>query len=449
MKEIVFKIISATTQTIILYLCMIITSTKFSNENISKTKKIIAFVALFITMITLDIFSKIKEIIPFFSIIVFTIITSLISLYLFKVKKIKAVFNSIFPVLVMFISELLSVFVCSAIFKKTSLQLNDSLISRYWVIGIECVIAFLILFIIMKLINKGNENASIINIFSSTNTTMKIFLILIICTLPQIVLFCIYKYNYPISILIVNTVQIILVCFILFNYLKINMEKEKAESDLEISELHNKTMIGMVDGVRTLKHDYNNIMQALNGYVSTKQYDKLQEHINKVLDECNIVNNLSVIDQKVFNDPAIYGIVGAKYFIAMEADIKFELDIVTNIKEISFPMPELSRILGIILDNAIEATSKTDNKYMKLEMKYDARKDADIIKVYNTYDTNIDINLKDIYKKGVSSKKIKSGIGLWEVKKLIDKSKNSQIYASLEHGMFVQNIIIEKVISQA
>ena len=287
-----------------------------------------------------------------------------------------------------------------------------------------------------------------ININKNTfKDALKFTLILLICIIPQLILFGVYKFNYPISILIVNTIQIILVCIIIFNYLNTIMKKEKAESDLEISELHNKTMIGMVDGVRTLKHDYNNIMQALNGYVSTKQYDKLQEHINKVLDECNIVNNLSVIDQKVFNDPAIYGIVGAKYFIAMEADIKFELDIVTNIKEISFPMPELSRILGIVLDNAIEATSKTDNKYMKLEMKYDARKDADIIKVYNTYDTNIDINLKDIYKKGVSSKKIKSGIGLWEVKKLIDKSKNSQIYASLEHGMFVQNIIIEKVIN--
>lgn len=447
MKEIIFKIISSTTQTIILYLCMVITSTKFSNENISKSKKIIAFVTLFITILTLDIFSKIKEIIPLFTTMVFIIVMSFISLHLFKVKKIKAIFNSIFPILVMFVSEILSVFICRFIFKKTSIELNSSLVLRYWVIGIECAIAFVILFIIMKIINNKTEKAPIINIFSSTNTTMKIFLILIICTLPQIVLFYIYEYNYPVSILIVNTLQIILVCLISFNYLKINMEKDKAESDLEISELHNKTMIGMVDGVRTLKHDYNNIMQALNGYVSTKQYDKLQEHINKVLDECNIVNNLSVIDQKVFNDPAIYGIVGAKYFIAMEADIKFELDIVTNIKEISFPMPELSRILGIILDNAIEATSKTDNKYMKLEMKYDARKDADIIKVYNTYDTNIDINLKDIYKKGVSSKKIKSGIGLWEVKKLIDKSKNSQIYASLEHGMFVQNIIIEKVIN--
>lgn len=329
----------------------------------------------------------------------------------------------------------------------SSAEINQNFILNFIVIMIECMLALIIWHIIKIIINKPPKLPQKLIANTSNNYVLSILIVFIICIMPQFILFYFYKYDYPVSILLVNTLQIVLVCVVLFSYFKTIMEKEKAKSDLEISELHNKTMISMVDGVRTLKHDYNNIMQALNGYVSTKQYDKLQEHINKVLDECNIVNNLSVIDQKVFNDPAIYGIVGAKYFIAMEADIKFELDIVTNIKEISFPMPELSRILGIILDNAIEATSKTDNKYMKLEMKYDARKDADIIKVYNTYDTNIDINLKDIYKKGVSSKKVKSGIGLWEVKKLIDKSKNSQIYASLEHGMFVQNIIIEKVIN--
>ena len=276
------------------------------------------------------------------------------------------------------------------------------------------------------------------------NKSFKYIILFLICVVPQLILFYFYKYDYPISILIINSLQLVLICAVLLSYFKITAEKEKAESDLEISELHNKTMVNMVDGVRTLKHDYNNIMQALNGYLSTKQYDKLQEHINKVLDECNIVNNLSVIDQKVFNDPAIYGIVGAKYFIAIESDIKFEFDIVTNIQEINFSMPELSRILGIILDNAIEATLKCDNKYIKLEMKYDSRKNADIIKVYNTYDKNITIDLKGIYEKGVSSKEVKSGIGLWEVKKLINKSKNSQIYATIEQDMFVQNIIIEK-----
>ena len=200
------------------------------------------------------------------------------------------------------------------------------------------------------------------------------------------------------------------------------------------ANLHNKTMTGMVDGVKKLKHDYNNIMQALNGYVSTKQYDKLQEHIKSVIGECNDINNLSVINPEIFNDPAIYGIVGAKYFMAIEKDIKFDLDITTNIAEINFSMPDLSRILGILLDNAIEATSKLDNnKYIKLEMRFDSKKYADVIRVYH-----------NIFKKGYSSKKVKSGIGLWEVQKLIKKAGNSQIFANIEKEKFVQNIIIEK-----
>ena len=77
-------------------------------------------------------------------------------------------------------------------------------------------------------------------------------------------------------------------------------------------------------------------------------------------------------------------------------------------------------------------------------MKFDRKRNADIIRVINTYDTSINIDLESIYKKGVSSKKKKSGIGLWEVKKIISKQSNSQIYPTIEKDKFVQNIIIEK-----
>ena len=107
----------------------------------------------------------------------------------------------------------------------------------------------------------------------------------------------------------------ILFCIVIFNYLNKALEKNKIESDLITTKLHNDTMSGMIDGVKTLKHDYNNIIQALNGYVLTKQYDKLEEHINKVLKECNIINTLGSIEPTIFNDPAIYGIVCEKYFI--------------------------------------------------------------------------------------------------------------------------------------
>lgn len=443
MKEIILQVVNILIQSSLLTFSLIKISELLTSINYSKKEICITASSILASNV---IATLIKNIFPFGNSILGFLVLFLVSTFVLKLPKLKSALLAFSNLILIFTSELISFYFISFVFGKSSAEISSDFRLLALLIILENIINFsAILAVIRFYIKKYKGNESKLKITNSQ--TFKIILLLLVAILPQMFLFTINRYSYSKLILFINSIQIIFFCAILFSYFRTSAEKEKAESDLEISELHNKTMIGMVDGVRTLKHDYNNIMQALNGYVSTKQYDKLQEHINKVLDECNIVNNLSVIDQKVFNDPAIYGIVGAKYFIAMEADIKFELDIVTNIKEISFPMPELSRILGIILDNAIEATSKTDNKYMKLEMKYNARKDADIIKVYNTYDTNIDINLKDIYKKGVSSKKIKSGIGLWEVKKLIDKSKNSQIYASLEHGMFVQNIIIEKVIN--
>ena len=212
----------------------------------------------------------------------------------------------------------------------------------------------------MRLIVKKKLNFK--EIFSWYNKKQLIIIIslILICLFPQFVVFVLNEYNYPTYFLILNSIQIIIICIVIFSSFKNAMEKEKAKSDLTTITLHNKTMTGMVDGVRKLKHDYNNIMQALNGYMSTKQYDKLQAHINSVIGECSDINNLSVINPKIFNDPAIYGIVGAKYFTAIEKDIKFELDISTNIANINFSMPDLSRILGIILDNAMEATTKLE-----------------------------------------------------------------------------------------
>ena len=80
------------------------------------------------------------------------------------------------------------------------------------------------------------------------------------------------SYTYPISLLIINSIQFILICIIAFVFIKNRVEHEKTQSELFTTELHNKTLVGLVDGVRTLKHDQNNIIQSLNGYMLTKQY---------------------------------------------------------------------------------------------------------------------------------------------------------------------------------
>lgn len=385
-----------------------------------------------------------RNIYTFFNFLIIDPIVLLLTIFVLNQKAIKALSIIISNILILMITELISAFMCISIFKINS----EILVSSWVYLSIGLIFQYTLFFAIIKIANmilKNKTNFKYMITSINKKDIIRILIILSLCTFPQFIIYVVNKYNYPAYFLILNSIQMIIVCIVIFSSFKNSMEKEKAQNDLVTMTLHNKTMTGMVDGVRKLKHDYNNIMQALNGYVSTKQYDKLKEHIKSVLGECSDINTLSVITPKIFNDPAIYGIVGAKYFTATEQDIKFEFDITTNIAKINFSMPDLSRILGIILDNAIEATTKLEkNRYIKLEMRFDNKKCADVIRVYNTYDTSININTQDIFKKGYSSKEVKSGIGLWEVKKLIDKSKHSQIYASIEKDKFIQNIIIEK-----
>ena len=51
--------------------------------------------------------------------------------------------------------------------------------------------------------------------------------------------------------------------------------------------------------------------------------------------------------------------------------------------------------------------------------------------------------MNKIFEKGVSSKRIKSGLGLWEVKRLVDSKKNSEIYTTVNNNMFSQELIIQ------
>lgn len=413
----------------------------FKNEDCSKLK-IICLIVSSIISVTIILF--IKQASQLASMITSILTFILISHFILKITWLKSALITVLTMTYNAITEISSLFIGMLLFNLEATELATQPLLLIALSVLQCILSFIIINILHLIVRK---KINITYIFESiTYKQILLFTIaLVLCIFPQMIIFVLTDYSYPSIFLIINSLQFVLICIFLFVYMKKSVEHDKTQSDLFTSELHNKTLVGMVDGVRTLKHDYNNIMQALNGYVSTKQYEKLQNHINGVLEECNIVNSLAVIDPKIFNDPAIYGIVGSKFFLANEQNLPFEFDIVTNIAEIQFPMPDLSRILGILLDNAMEATKKAKKPLIRLEMKFDKRKCADVIRVVNTYDTSIEIDLESIYKKGFSTKKVKSGIGLWEVKKLVSKTRNSQVYATIENDKFVQNLIIEKI----
>lgn len=293
----------------------------------------------------------------------------------------------------------------------------------------------------MSFIHVSNTKQKHIN--SDDRISYTILAILIV--LPNILKIKISTTRCNLNIMLFTLIELIIGVALLFTCFSYLHHYVKTKSELRKEKIYNKTLAELVDNLRLLKHDYNNILQSINGYILTKQYDQLDNYIKGLTSDSKKISVIEAINPDIINQPAIYGIIGAKYFSAVNKNIDFNLSINTNIQEISFDFTQLARILGILLDNAIEASEQSEVPHISIRFSYDKAKNADIIEIKNSIFENCKIDLNKIFNKGVSTKKVKSGLGLWEVKKIISSKSNSQIYADINNNEFSQTIIVEKI----
>ena len=85
-----------------------------------------------------------------------------------------------------------------------------------------------------------------------------------------------YEINY--SILIYNILSnITLVILSVYNTNK-QIKLEITERELQNSEMHNKALKELNDSIRVFKHDYNNIVHAIGGYIATDDMPGLEKY---------------------------------------------------------------------------------------------------------------------------------------------------------------------------
>jgi len=98
-------------------------------------------------------------------------------------------------------------------------------------------------------------------------------------------------------------------------------------------------------------------------------------------------------------------------------------------------------MLGILLDNALEASAESDSKYVEFLVKEDQPSNSIIIEISNSFTGNPDI--QKIYEKGFSTKEDHKGIGLWELKRVIAKNdQNVKLTTNISGDLFNQKLVI-------
>ena len=197
----------------------------------------------------------------------------------------------------------------------------------------------------------------------------------------------------------------------------------------------------MYDNIRAFKHDFHNIVNGIGGYITAKDIDGLEKYYKSLFNDCNNINNLSALNPEIINNPSIYAILADKYTKANSKNIQIELGIFLDLNSLNIDTYELTRILGILLDNSIEAAQECERKYISVRFLMDNRMNRQLIIVENTYN-NKDVDTYKIFEKSYTTKPHNTGLGLWEVNKILKKNDNLAIFTSKDDELFKQQLEI-------
>ncbi len=230
--------------------------------------------------------------------------------------------------------------------------------------------------------------------------------------------------HYVLFISSVCFIFIILSVIIILNEKKSNLVlSDRNKNILSTNQAYKKT----IEECRELKHNFKHDLYSLKLVDENELDNTIEKLIKKYKKQFDWINDLEKIPE---------GIQGIIYLKQKEAE-KNNVKIIANVKDIKGNYKNIiniSNILGILIDNAVEATKNTSNNFVVVNFMEENNKLQ--INILNNFNNEIDCEL--IGTKNYSTKKRNSGIGLNYVNKV--KDKNIKVGFTVENNVFISKI---------
>lgn len=251
----------------------------------------------------------------------------------------------------------------------------------------------------------------------------------------------IYITNFPYSLFVLDILTLIAYFFVSVNNVSKISKLEEKDMKINNLEAYNTTLSNMYDSIRGFKHDFANYVQSLNGYVQINDIEGIKNMTKAIFDDCKSACNLEILDPNIINNAAIYSTLTNKYYLARENDIQIEMEVMVNFEGLKKNCYEICRILGILLDNAIEAAKQCEEKIINVRFIQELNRKVIIIE--NSYN-HVDLDMDKLFDKGYTTKtdtKNEHGLGLWTVRNILRKSKNLNLFTN-KGSLFSQQLEI-------
>ena len=238
------------------------------------------------------------------------------------------------------------------------------------------------------------------------------------------------------SVFITTFVYLIISIWYIYKFQKYELRIEEQKQQA----FYNESLGLVIQDLRRFKHDQANHLTVISAMLKMGKYDQATTYINEIVNTGDHFLDTSLFDIK---NAGLFGLISSKKDYAQKQGLKFnvkctsEIDSIPNVK-----ISELCEVLGIHLDNAIEAALESENKTVEIHLE---NADSNLtIELTNSYGSIPDID--KIKVDGYSTKGSDRGHGLSIVEKIL-KNYNSivnSIDIDIENMKFVQTLQIKK-----
>ncbi|MBC7958703.1 MAG: GHKL domain-containing protein [Vallitaleaceae bacterium] len=213
----------------------------------------------------------------------------------------------------------------------------------------------------------------------------------------------------------------------LFNFNKKQQEKlyvQHLESEMNTLSNYTKTVDNLYTDIQHYKHDIQNILLSVRHFIDGEDYESLKQfYYSKVLGQAPIQNATYQLlsNMHPIKHLSLKGLLFSKIEDMSNAGINLQLEILDSIEEIAMEDVDLCRVIGILLDNAIE--SAIESKDQNVILSCTNTNNVIEIAISNTFKELPDV--KKMYQKNYSTKKVHQGIGLHSLTNILKNYPNA------------------------
>ena len=241
-------------------------------------------------------------------------------------------------------------------------------------------------------------------------------------------------------VIITTAILIITISFSIIRQIQYKRNIKEIENyykyTLQIEKINNE--------MRKFRHDYVNILSTLSDYIREDDMEGLRKYFNEEIIpmqdnmqmktlKINGIENLKVREIK--------GLLTTKILQAQEKNIRLSIEVPEPIEKIDMPIINLSRVIGILLDNAIEASEKIEDDPL-IRIAFIKNEDDSVMFIIMNKCKPDMPRVHTLFQENYSTKGKNRGLGLSSLKEITDATSNVLLDTTIDNNYFIQKVEI-------